>query len=86
VPHFFGLTQEYRKILFRQIHEIIFHGKGGYDYPTVYNMPVWLRNFTFKSIQEYYEKEAEEVNKAQSSAKKTSFSMPKPNYSTKARK
>jgi len=49
-------------------------------------MPVWLRNFTFKSIQEYYEKEAEEVNKAQSSAKKTSFPMPKPNYSTKARK
>jgi hypothetical protein len=41
--------------LFSQIHEIIFHGQGGYDYETVYNMPIWLRKFTFNKIKEWYD-------------------------------
>jgi len=28
-------------------------------------MPIWLRNFTFKKIQEHYQKEQEELNKSQ---------------------
>jgi len=54
---FFGLNLEYRKYLFDQLHEIVFYGKGGYDWNTVYNMPIWLRNLTFVKIKEYYEKE-----------------------------
>jgi hypothetical protein len=65
VPTFFSLTPsqaaEYRHGLFNQIHEIVFFGKGGYDWHTVYEMPIWLRNFTMKKIQEHYE----EKNKAQ---------------------
>lgn len=57
---FFGLTSDdvpqVRANLFTQIHEIVFHGQGGYDYDTVYNMPIWLRKFTFKKIEEYYSK------------------------------
>ena len=64
---FFGLTSDnvgqYRASLFTQIHEIVFHGKGGYDWNTIYNMPVWLRRFTFNKIKEFYEKEAEESDK-----------------------
>ena len=41
--------------LFSQIHEIVFHGQGGYDWDTVYNMPIWLRKFTFNKMREYYE-------------------------------
>lgn len=62
---FFGLTPkivpEVRKQLFTQIHEIVFHGKGGYDWLTVYNMPIWLRRFTFFQIKEFYENEAKRV-------------------------
>jgi len=54
---FFGLTSEYRVTLFKQIHEIVFHGKGGYDWNTIYNMPIWLRNYTFREIKEFYEQE-----------------------------
>ena len=61
---FFGLTPTYRVSVFSRIHEIVFHGKGGYDYDTVYNMPIWLRNFTFQKMNEFYEKEAEEMKKA----------------------
>lgn len=60
---------EYKVKLFSQIHEIVFHGKGGYDYETVYNMPVWLRTFTFKKLNEYYEKEAEAARKASGKSK-----------------
>jgi len=67
---FFGLTSkiipEVRRNLFKQIHEIVFHGKGGYDYETVYNLPIWLRKYTFSEIQKYYEAEAE-ASKSKSS-------------------
>ena len=60
---FFGLTSkiipEVRRNLFKQIHEIVFHGKGGYSYETVYNLPIWLRKYTFSEIQKHYEAEAE---------------------------
>ena len=58
--------------LFKQIHEILFHGKGGYDYNTVYHMPIWLRKFTFKEIQNFYE-EKSSAEKNQMSAGKTSL-------------
>jgi hypothetical protein len=36
-----------------------FHGKGGYDWNTIYNMPRWLRLFTYNKIKEFYDKENE---------------------------
>lgn len=60
---FFGISPEIAPIvranLFTQIHEIVFHGKGGYDWNTIYEMPRWLRLFTFNKINEYYQKEKE---------------------------
>lgn len=60
---FFTLTSEegksYRRNLFTQIHNIVFHGKGGYDWGTVYSMPSWLRKFTFSEINKFYESENE---------------------------
>lgn len=60
---FFGLTSksapEFRKSVFDQIHQILFYGKGGYDWYTVYNMPLWLRKYTFKLIKDYYDSEKE---------------------------
>jgi hypothetical protein len=52
-----------RKNLFKQIHEIVFHGKGGYDWETVYHMPIWLRNFTFHELKSFYDKETQEYEK-----------------------
>lgn len=51
--------------MFTTIHEIVFHGNGGYDWETIYNMPVWLRRFTFNKIQEYFDKQNEEAEKQQ---------------------
>lgn len=63
---FFGLTSnnvnQTRVYIFSQIHEIVFHGKGGYDWETVYNMPIWLRKFTFNRVKEFYESQNKENN------------------------
>tara|TARA_R110000782_G_scaffold217480_2_gene304917 strand:- start:45 stop:275 length:231 start_codon:yes stop_codon:yes gene_type:complete len=50
------------------IHEIVYHGKGGYDWHTVYNMPIWLRGFTYGKIREFNEQQAEAQEKASQEA------------------
>lgn len=56
-------------------------------YETVYNMPIWLRRFTFKKLEEHYKKESEEHEKAMKSSKqKKNFKPKKPTFRTKARK
>lgn len=43
--------------MFDQIHQIIFHGKGGYAFPDIYSMPIWLRQYTFHQIKTWYEEQ-----------------------------
>ena len=61
---FFIQSTPSRESLFRILHEIVFHGNGGYDWHTVYNMPIWLRKFTFQTIQEHMDKLAEQAKQA----------------------
>ena len=65
---FFGLTSKispvFRKSIFDQIHQIVFHGKGGYDWYSVYNMPIWLRKYTFSEIKKHYEEEKKVIEDA----------------------
>jgi hypothetical protein len=72
---FFGLTSDtaplYRKNLFKQIHEIVFHGNGGYSWSEIYNMPRWLRLFTFKEIEDHFKKQKEEYEKVSSGGSST---------------
>lgn len=84
---FFGLTPEYRASLFRQIHDICFHGQGGYSFGEVYEFPIWLRNFVHRSMIEYYQNENK---KAQTNTGQQSIlqngKIKAPDYSVKARK
>jgi len=75
---FFGLTSEYRQNLFSQIHEIVFHGNG-YDWHTIYNMPIWLRNFTYKKLEEYFNKQQEAQNKQSNTLKNNPNEIARPN-------
>lgn len=63
---FFGLTSDIipqvRANVFTQIHEIVFHGNGGYSWETIYNMPTWLRRFTFNKLREYYDNQNKQKN------------------------
>ena len=76
---FFGLTSKQasinRKNLFTAIHEIVFHGKGGYNWHTIYNMPIWLRNFTYSEINNFYDTQNKQTEKIKSNStnKKTAI-------------
>jgi len=62
----------------------VFHGKGGYDWDTIYNMPIWLRRFTFEKIKEFYDKEREEAEKQQNLMKnKSGKEISRPNVAPK---
>ena len=62
---FFGLTPQYRNILFSQLHDLVYHGGGGFIHSEVYNMPIWLRRFHIGKINDFIEKQNEEQRKAQ---------------------
>jgi hypothetical protein len=61
---FFGLTSktasQYRINVLTEVHEVVFHGGGGYTWSEVYNMPIYLRRFTISKLKEHYDA----VNKA----------------------
>ena len=70
----------------------MFHGKGGYDFFSVYNMPIWLRNFTFNKLKSWYNEQQLQNGDdswTQGSAKEEASKNKKvqvPTYVTKASK
>lgn len=93
VSTFFGLTSKnaltYRKSLFDQIHQIVFFGNGGYDWGTVYNFPIWLRNYTFSEIKKHYESQKENLENSKHGGNKQSVIDPSgkvkaPNFKQKS--
>ena len=62
---FFGLTSSYRKELFTQLHDLVFHGGGGFIHKEVYNMPTWLRRFHIEQINQFNKEQNEKIEKTQ---------------------
>ena len=50
------------------MHDLVFHGGGGFQYTEVYNMPIWLRTFHINKISEYNKKQNDEMEKARKSS------------------
>jgi hypothetical protein len=90
---FFGLTSNdpntsiIKLQIYKQIHQICFYGKGGYSWPVVYNMPIYIRRFIFNEIKQFYEEEKESHKKASSkstnlkNSETQSFNMGSPSKS-----
>ena len=66
---FFGLTPQYRTNLWTQIHDLVYHGGGGFIHSEVYNMPIWLRKFHISKINEWNRQQKEEMDKAKAKNK-----------------
>jgi hypothetical protein len=74
-------------MLFNQLHDICFHGKGGYSFAQVYEFPIWLRKFIHRTMIEFYENENKQNEKAQGKQSILENGKVKaPDYSTKARR
>lgn len=72
---FFGLSPSYRPILHTEIFNLVYYGKGGYNWDAVYDFPVWLRKFYIKKINEAIEAE----NKANKAPTATPPKIQRPN-------
>jgi len=46
-----------------------YHSNGAFDFDQLYNMPVYLRNFHLKQLEEVKKREAEQVKQIQKSSK-----------------
>ena len=73
---FFGLTSNYRKALFTQIHDLVFHGGGGFKHSEVYNMPTWLRRFHIEKINQFNKEQNEEIEKSRGKSPQSKSNKP----------
>lgn len=48
-----------------EVHDLVYHGNGGFIYSEVYNMPIQIRKFHIRKINDHIEKQNEEYEKAQ---------------------
>lgn len=75
MPAFFGLTAEYKPMMHSEIFNLLYYGKGGFDWESVYLMPIFLRRFYIKKINEAVQQENKMYEEAR---KKSSKSLDKP--------
>ena len=58
---FFGLAPDYKLGLHEEIFSLCYHGKGGFSWEEVYNLPIHLRRYYIQQVS----KAIEERNKAE---------------------
>lgn len=49
--------------VYNEVHDLVYHGGGGFTYSEVYNMPIYLRRYSIKRVNEHLKakREAEEA-------------------------
>lgn len=59
-----------------EIHDLVYHGNGGFIYSEVYNMPIQMRKFHIRKINDYIEKQNEQYENAKRSTTVTNSKQP----------
>ena len=64
---FFGLTSEHKLEIHKTLFTLAYYSNGGFTFDQAYNMPVYLRTFYVKQLEETKLREAEAMKPKQSS-------------------
>lgn len=51
--------------VYNEVHDLTYHGGGGFTYSEVYNMPIYLRRYSIRRINDHLKKQKEAQEKAQ---------------------
>ena len=51
-----------------EVHDLTYHGGGGFIYSEVWNMPIMTRRYHIRKINDFLEKRAEAEQKAMNSS------------------
>lgn len=62
-PAFFGLTANDKPYIYREIFQLCYHGQGGFTFNEVMCMPIWLRRFYIKEINNEIKAENDRMKK-----------------------
>jgi len=62
-----------------EVHDLTYHGQGGFPYDQVYNMPIQYRKYHIRKINEYLEKKHEAEEKSLNKDKTSSKQLHRPN-------
>ena len=62
---FFGLTPQYKLDVHKLLFTMAYYSNGAFSFEQSYNMPVYLRNFHMKQLEEAKTKEADSYKAAQ---------------------
>ncbi len=68
-PTFFGLTSEHKIEIHKILFTMAYHSNGAFNFEQVYHMPVYLRNFHMKQLEETKKREAEQIKQSTSRTK-----------------
>lgn len=68
-PTFFGLTSEHKVEIHKMLFTMAYYSNGAFDFEQAYNMPVYLRNFHMKQLEDAKTKEAAAYKETQKRGK-----------------
>lgn len=63
----YGIRPDYRPKVHREIFELCYHGKGGFTWSEVYEMPVWLRRFYIREINRKHNEDRQTLEASKTS-------------------
>lgn len=74
-----------------EVHDLVYHGGGGFIYSEVWDMPIMTRRYHIRKINDFLEKKAEAEEKASKSsntmsAKEYSKTVQVPDFISKVKK
>ena len=74
---FFGYEREDRAKLHDSLFELVWAGEGRWNWDTVYNMPIWMRNFWIRKLKKMAEiKKLEIERKSKKSSPNSKIQKP----------
>jgi len=74
---FFGFKPQDRVQLHENIFNLLWHGEGRWDWDTIYNMPIFLRNFYVKRVNSIIQERIERVEQQQKQRSRTTTKSPR---------
>ena len=54
--------------VYNEVHDLTYHGGGGFTYSEVYNMPIYLRRYSIARINKHLEEKKKNQEEAQQEA------------------
>ena len=55
--------------VYNEVHDLSYHGGGGFSYSEVYNMPIYLRRYSIRRINDHLKEKREREEAAAEEAR-----------------